>query len=381
MKLKVGIEKLEEMLDGGIDSNSSVLLLTDTMVDKASFAQHMLSARIIDGDVGIYLTTSKTPEQILRNMYEHGWESKGIVFVDCISQTLGKESDAKYLLREAITNVEAAWKGTVELFEKALTETQGFKFAIFDCLETFMGVCAEEIAKKIVEWKNLLEKTKTTCIYLFTNWGYREEDIKKICDAADIVIDLGTIEKKLLWMNYFTVKDKPKVFFSILPTGVSLYIPKILVTGPFHAGKSSIIHALSEKAVSVDRLGTTVALDHGYIEKKGMICDIFGTPGQERFDWILKILAKDTWGIILVVDSTKPETFGRAIEMLSQVKEYGIAFIVFANKQDLPNALKPEEVAKKMGVAREDVVGTSALTKAGLEEGLKALFDKIFKIK
>jgi hypothetical protein len=34
-----------------------------------------------------------------------------------------------------------------------------------------------------------------------------------------------------------------------------------------------------------------------------------------------------------------------------------------------------------MGIAREDVVGTSALTKAGLEEGLKALFDKIFKIK
>ncbi|MDI6806399.1 MAG: GTP-binding protein [Candidatus Aenigmarchaeota archaeon] len=379
MKLTIGIEKLEEMLSGGIDSKSSVLLLTDTMVDKASFSQHMLSARIIDGDVGIYLTTTKTPQQILKNMYDHGWESKGMVFVDCISYTLSRESDAKYLMREAITNTNAAWKNAAELFRDALTKTKGFKFVVFDCLETFMGVGSGEIAKKIVEWKKLAKDTNTTCIYLLTNWGYKEEDIKKICGSVDVVVNLGTVEKKLLWMNYFTIGDKPKIFFSTTPTGVGIYVPKILITGPFHAGKSSIVKALSERAISIDRLGTTVALDHGYIEKKGMVCDIFGTPGQERFDWILKILAKDIWGIILVVDSTQPGTFGRALEMLEEVKGYGIPFIVFANKQDLPKALKPTKVKKKLGVI--DVIGTSAKTKQGLDEGLKLLFDKIFKVK
>ncbi|MEM7825769.1 MAG: GTP-binding protein, partial [Candidatus Aenigmatarchaeota archaeon] len=188
----------------------------------------------------------------------------------------------------------------------------------------------------------------------------------------DTVRRLYTIEKKLLWMNYFQYDDSPKILFQITQTGVNIYVPKILVTGPFGAGKSSTIHSLSERAVSIDKLGTTIALDHGYIEKKGLVCDIFGTPGQERFDWILKILSRDVWGVILVVDSTKPETFERAKEMLEKVRGYEIPFVIFANKQDLPNALSLEEIKRILGF--EDVIGTSAVKKEGVEEGLKLLF-------
>lgn len=378
MKISVGIAKLDELLEGGIEQNTSILLLTDTMVDKASFAQQIVSHRTIEGDVVIYITTSKPPSQVLQNMYEHGWESKGMVFVDCISYTRKQKSPSKYTLKTKITEVVPAWDETMEILEKAVEETKGFKLAVFDCLETFMGIGAEKIAKKVNDLKKIFESTKTTCVYLLTDWGYKKNEIEAIRGAMDTVINLGTIEKKLLWMNYFQYKDSPKVFFQITLTGVNLYVPKILVTGPWHAGKSSIIHALSEKAVSVDRLGTTVALDHGYIEKKGMVCDIFGTPGQERFDWILAILSKDIWGAILVVDSTKPESYPRAIEMLEKIKGYDIPFLVFANKQDLPNALKPEEIKKKLGLP--EVVGTSAITKEGCEEGLKLLFDKIFKL-
>ncbi len=379
MKLSTGIEKLDEILDGGIDSHSSVLILTDTMVDKATFAQHILSRRIMEGDKAIYLTTTKLPSKILKNMYNHGFETEGIVFIDCISHTLGKESPEKFVLQEKLTEVENAWKKTIELMDRALRETEGFKFFVFDCLESFMGLGAETISKEIEKLKEDARDLRTTFLFLFTDWGYEKEEIEKLKKSFDKVIELGTIEKKLIWMNYFTVEGKPKVLFAITPAGVGVYVPKILVTGPYHAGKSSLIKLLSEKSVSVDRLGTTIALDHGYIEKKGLVCDIFGTPGQERFDWILKILAKDTWGVILVVDSTKPETFPRALEMLNKVKGEGIAFVVFANKQDLPNALKPEEVKKKLGVP--DVIGTSVIKGEGCEEGLKMLFDKIFKLR
>lgn len=380
MKLKIGLEKLEEILGGGIDSNSTVLILTDTMVDKASFAQYVLSNRIADEDAGIYLASTKTPKQVINNMEDHGWLAKDLIFVDGLSYSLKEESDAKYLLKENITDIKKSWPKFCELFERAVKETDGFKFVVFDSLETFMGLGAKEIAKKLKEWKELAEKTKSTCLFLFTDWGYKKSEIETIMKSVDLVINLGTIEKKLIWMNYFCVGNSPKIFYSVTPTSIGIYVPKILVTGPFHAGKSSIIHLLSEKAVSVDRLGTTIALDHGYIEKKGVICDIFGTPGQERFDWILKILSKDTWGIILVVDSTAPESFPRAMKMLETVKSYGIEFIVFANKQDLPGALSPKEIAKKLGISEKDVVGTSVVTKKGFEEGLKALFDKIFKV-
>ncbi|MEM5794038.1 MAG: GTP-binding protein [Candidatus Aenigmatarchaeota archaeon] len=379
MKISTGIEKLDEILGGGVESNSAVLLLTGTLIDKSSFSQHILSTRILEGDKGIYLTTSKAPAAILKNMYEHGWESKDIVFVDCISFTLKQESDAKYVLKALVTRPEEAWEKTLELFEKALGETPGLKTAIFDCLEVFMGVGAKKVAEGIKKLKDVFEETKTTCFFLFTDWGYSKEEIEEVCNVMDSVIKLDTIEKKLLWMNYFQYNDSPKILFQITQTGVNIYVPKILVTGPFGAGKSSTIHSLSEKAVSIDKLGTTIALDHGYIEKKGLVCDIFGTPGQERFDWILKILARDVWGVILVVDSTKPETFERAKEMLDKVRGYEIPFVVFANKQDLPEALSIEEIKKALGF--EDVIGTCAVKKEGLEEGLRLLFDKIFKLK
>ncbi|RLF77631.1 hypothetical protein DRN32_07680, partial [Thermococci archaeon] len=280
MKLPTGIEKLDEMLSGGIGPNSSNLILTDPMVDKASFAQQILSTRLADGDKGIYVTTSKLPSMIIKNMYDHGWETKNITFVDCISFTLGVKTGEKYALKRKTLEVGAAWEETMKIFEQALKEVKGFKFAVFDCLETFMGVGADKIAEKLNELKTLMKETRTTCLYLLTNWNYKEKDIKKIRNAVDCVIELGTVEKKLLWMNYFFVDQKPKVFFVITDTGVNLYVPKILITGPFHAGKSSIAKVLSEKAISVDRLGTTVALDHGYVEKKGLVCDIFGTPGQ-----------------------------------------------------------------------------------------------------
>ncbi|MCS7106349.1 MAG: GTP-binding protein [Candidatus Aenigmarchaeota archaeon] len=379
MKISTGIEKLDEVLGGGVESNSAILLLTGTLIDKSSFSQHILSTRISEGDRGVYLTTSKPPTVILKNMYEHGWLSENIVFVDCISFTLKQESDAKYVLRTFVTKPEEAWEETLKLFEQALRETPGLKTAVFDCLEVFMGVGAGRVAEGIKRLKDIFDETKTTCFFLFTNWGYSEEELNEVCSIMDTVIKLDTLEKKLLWMNYFQYDDSPKILFQITQTGVNIYVPKILVTGPFGAGKSSTIHSLSEKAVSIDKLGTTIALDHGYIEKKGLVCDIFGTPGQERFDWILKILARDVWGVILVVDSTKPETFERAKEMLEKVRGYEIPFVVFANKQDLPEALSVEEIKKVLGF--EDVVGTCAIKKEGLEEGLRLLFDKIFKLK
>ena len=75
----------------------------------------------------------------------------------------------------------------------------------------------------------------------------------------------------------------------IKPGGFRGYIPKILVTGPFHAGKTTMVHSLSMRAVSVQRMGTTVALDFGHVDYKGFSLDLFGTIGQPRFDPILTV--------------------------------------------------------------------------------------------
>ena len=80
------------------------------------------------------------------------------------------------------------------------------------------------------------------------------------------------------------------MFKIVKPGGIKAFIPKVLVTGPFNAGKSTFVRALSTRSVSVDRMGTTIALDHGHIEYGDVTADIFGTPGQARFDPILLVV-------------------------------------------------------------------------------------------
>ncbi|MEM7825770.1 MAG: RAD55 family ATPase [Candidatus Aenigmatarchaeota archaeon] len=178
MKISTGIEKLDEILGGGVETNSAVLILTGTLIDKSSFSQHILSTRILDGDKGIYLTTSKPPSVIIKNMYEHGWEYEGIVFVDCISFTLKQESNAKYILTTSVTKPEEAWEETLKIFEKALKETEGLKTVVFDCLEVFMGVGAKRVSEDIKKLKNVLENTKSTSLFLCTDMGYAKEERK-----------------------------------------------------------------------------------------------------------------------------------------------------------------------------------------------------------
>jgi len=66
--------------------------------------------------------------------------------------------------------------------------------------------------------------------------------------------------------------------------------------------------------------------------------------------------------------------------MLRKAKVYGLPLVVFANKQDLPGALSPEEVRRRMKLPEDvPVVGTVATEKKNIFEGLEVLLDLIFK--
>jgi len=84
---------------------------------------------------------------------------------------------------------------------------------------------------------------------------------------------------------------------------------KIVVFGSYHAGKSTFIQAVDPASRHVDtKCGdgtTTVALDYG----KVMIHDhltihLFGTPGQERFEFARRIIMQGMDAALLLVDCT-----------------------------------------------------------------------------
>jgi small GTP-binding protein len=122
---------------------------------------------------------------------------------------------------------------------------------------------------------------------------------------------------------------------------------KMVVTGPFSAGKTEFIQTVSEidvvsteKRISTEaekiKESTTVAMDFGRITvDENLVLYLFGTPGQKRFDFMWEILSEGMLGFIVMVDSTRPETFREARGILETFRAYApTPYVVAANKQD-----------------------------------------------
>jgi len=141
---------------------------------------------------------------------------------------------------------------------------------------------------------------------------------------------------------------------------------KVVVTGPFGAGKTQFINTTSEidvvtteRRVSVRERRelkdqTTVAMDFGRITiKKDAVLELYGTPGQRRFDFMFPILSKGMWGFVVLVDSAGRERFKAACEVLEDFDRLSAApRVIAANKQDAAGALRPDELRKVLNVAQ-----------------------------
>jgi len=126
---------------------------------------------------------------------------------------------------------------------------------------------------------------------------------------------------------------------------------KMVITGPFNSGKTEFIQTVSEiDVVATERQisseaekikeTTTVAMDFGRITvDEDLVLYLFGTPGQKRFDFMWEILSEGMLGFIVMVDSTRPETFREARSILETFRAYApTPYVVAANKQDLDDS-------------------------------------------
>jgi signal recognition particle receptor subunit beta len=122
---------------------------------------------------------------------------------------------------------------------------------------------------------------------------------------------------------------------------------KIVVTGPFAAGKTTLIRTISEitvlsteKAVSEGELArksdTTVAMDFGRITiDRDLVLYLFGTPGQDRFDFMWEILSEGMLGYVLLVDAARPDSLDEAASILEAFRAMAhVPFVVGYNRAD-----------------------------------------------
>lgn len=137
---------------------------------------------------------------------------------------------------------------------------------------------------------------------------------------------------------------------------------KIVVTGAYSAGKTSFIRAISEidpltteYAVTdaeerLQKSETTVALDFGTIAiNEDATLYLFGTPGQERFDFMWDTLAEGCIGYLIMVDSCRPAHLNETVRLMERFAQItDVPFIVAANKQDDPAALPLSYVRRRL---------------------------------
>jgi signal recognition particle receptor subunit beta len=139
---------------------------------------------------------------------------------------------------------------------------------------------------------------------------------------------------------------------------------KILVTGAYAAGKTQFIQSISEIDVVSTEEGvsnseelelknyTTVALDFGKITiDDETALYLFGTPGQERFDFMWDILSEGCIGYVVLVDSTRPGHLSETIRLIQYFTNIlDVPFLVVANKQDVPICLPVDYIQNRLGL-------------------------------
>ncbi len=122
---------------------------------------------------------------------------------------------------------------------------------------------------------------------------------------------------------------------------------KIVVTGPFSAGKTTLIRTISEITVlSTEKdisdhtrsrkAETTVAMDFGRITiDRDLVLYLFGTPGQDRFDFMWEILGEGMLGYILLIDSSREDSLEEAVGILEAFRKMArVPFVVALNRTE-----------------------------------------------
>lgn len=124
---------------------------------------------------------------------------------------------------------------------------------------------------------------------------------------------------------------------------------KLVVTGPFGVGKTTLIRTLSEiptlhteevmtsSSVGHDDLRglpekstTTVAVDFGRLTVPGdLVLYLFGTPGQERFFPLWQDIARGALGALVMADTRR---LADSFPVMDMVEEQGLPYAVAVNR-------------------------------------------------
>ncbi|TWW76429.1 ADP-ribosylation factor 4-like [Takifugu flavidus] len=160
---------------------------------------------------------------------------------------------------------------------------------------------------------------------------------------------------------------------------------RILMVGLDAAGKTTILYKLKlgEIVTTIPTIGFNVET----VEYKNISFTVWDVGGQDKIRPLWRHYFQNTQGLIFVVDSNDRERVTEAKEeltkMLGEDELREAILLVFANKQDLPNALAISDLTDKLGLHgvrnKWYIQSACATNGSGLYEGLDWLSKELAK--
>jgi small GTP-binding protein len=162
---------------------------------------------------------------------------------------------------------------------------------------------------------------------------------------------------------------------------------KVVVTGPFSAGKTTLIRTISEITVLSTERGitdstrrrkaeTTVAMDFGRITiDRDLVLYLFGTPGQDRFDFMWEILGEGMIGYLLLVDAAREDSIQEAAGILDAFRTMArVPFVVGLNRAGSDDHMLVESVRSRLEIPSDiAILPCDATDKESVKNVLLAL--------
>ncbi|KAJ3703102.1 hypothetical protein LUZ61_006807 [Rhynchospora tenuis] len=175
---------------------------------------------------------------------------------------------------------------------------------------------------------------------------------------------------------------------------------RILMVGLDAAGKTTILYKLKlgEIVTTIPTIGdaccscssvkrpSSSSFNVETVEYKNISFTVWDVGGQDKIRPLWRHYFQNTQGLIFVVDSNDRDRVVEARDelhrMLNEDELRDAVLLVFANKQDLPNAMNAAEITDKLGLhsLRQRhwyIQSTCATSGEGLYEGLDWLSSNI----
>lgn len=161
---------------------------------------------------------------------------------------------------------------------------------------------------------------------------------------------------------------------------------RILFCGLDAAGKTTILYVskLGEVVTTIPTIGFNVET----VTYKNVQLTAWDVGGRDKIRPLWRHYYANTSALVFVVDSNDRERISEASEelfrMVNEEELKGKPVLIFANKQDLPNALSMQEIVEKLNLVKLDsmktkwyIQSTVATEKKGISEGFDWLAEAV----